>query len=79
MKVHLIKDEGATEEALTEAFCYLNEKVEIQNDSKQPYFNCNIPNINTEYYSFVLDSSDDIIGIPNDEILLNPKKNRIFY
>ena len=71
MKVNLIEN-GVTSEELTEALCYLNEDVVVENEMKQATFNCNIENINKEYSSFVLNSSDDIMGIPDDDVLLNP-------
>ena len=73
MRVKLIEN-GVTSEKLTEAVCYSSEDVVIENEIKQANFNCNIENLNTSivYSSFVLDSSDDIKGIPDNDILLNP-------
>ena len=73
MKVNLIENKITSEE-LIEAVCYLSEDVVIENEIKQANFNCNIENLkdDLEYYSFSLKSSDYILGIPDNYILLNP-------
>ena len=73
MKVNLIED-LVTSTEITEAVCYLEKDVVIESEMKQANFNCNIENLEggKEYTSFVLHSSDDIKGIPDDSVLLNP-------
>jgi hypothetical protein len=67
MKVNLIED-GVTSEEDTEAKCYLENDVVIESEIKQANFNCNIENLEKEkeYSSFVLRSSDDFMGIPDN-------------
>ena len=71
MLVNLI-DNRVTLKDLKEALCYLEEDVVIENEMKLAKFDCEIGNINKEYSSFVYNSSDDIKGIPDDDVLLNP-------
>jgi len=73
MLVNLIKVTGETEEDTTEVKCSL--KSDISTSEGQPIqgdFKCSLSGLKEEYYSLRLNSSDNIIGIPDNETLLNP-------
>jgi hypothetical protein len=71
--INLIDMEGEREEETKEVGCSLKEDVLPQEgESLQGTFECSLA-VSKEYYSFRLNYSDDIAGIPDDEVLLDPK------
>jgi len=73
MLVNLIKVTGKTEEDTTEVKCSLES--DISSSEGQPTqrdFKCTLSGLKEEYYSWRLNSSDNIVGIPDNETLLNP-------
>ena len=71
--INLIDMEGEREEETKEVGCSLKEDVlPPEGESLQGTFECSLA-VTKEYYSFRLNYSDDIAGIPNDEVLLDPK------
>ena len=82
--VNLIHTNGTRDEEPTEAICILNHDIKGNTASSLAYFRCSIENLEEIYYSFRYNYSDYIIGVPNDEIALDPiltkksiKKNEI--
>ena len=73
MLVNLIKNTGEAEEETTEVKCSLESDISAsEGQSTQGDFKCTLSNLKEEYYALRLNSSEDIAGIPDDEILLNP-------
>ena len=72
--VNLIdKTTGEREDNITKSICKLENSVKpAEGESAQGDFKCTIEGLTKEYYSLRLNSSDDITGIPDDEILLDP-------
>ena len=73
MLVNLIKITGETEEHSTKIKCSLESAISTsEGQSTQGDFKCTLSGLKEDYYSLRLNSSDNIAGIPEDEILLNP-------
>ena len=73
MLVNLIKITGEREEDATEVKCSLESDITAsEGHSTQGDFECTLSGLEEEYYSLRLNSSDYIVGIPDDETLLNP-------
>ena len=74
--IHLIFVDGTIDPILSEAICTLDESVNPINEQIQADFTCNITGLDKtkEYKSFILNSTDDIVGIPKEETLLDPIK-----
>ena len=70
--VNLIHTNGTRDEEPTEAICILNHDIKGNTASSLAYFRCSIENLEEIYYSFRYNYSDYIIGVPNDEIALDP-------
>ena len=72
--VNLInKNTGEREDDATKSICKLENSVKpAEGESVQGDFKCTIEGLTEEYYSLRFNSSDDITGIPDDEILLDP-------
>ena len=70
--VNLIHTNGTRDEEPTEAICILNHDIKGNTASSLAYFHCSIENLEEIYYSFRYNYSDYIIGVPNDEIALDP-------
>ena len=69
----MINLEGEREDETTEVVCSLKENVSpLEGQSLQGDFECSIA-VTEEYYSLRLNSSNDIAGIPDDEVLLDPR------
>ena len=70
--VNLIKLSGEREDESKQVVCSLKDGVSPEEgQSLQEEFECSLA-VTEEYYSLRLNSSDDIAGIPNDEVLLDP-------
>ena len=73
VRVILINETGILQESETEAQCTLNQKIEIVGEEiKQTIFKCIIKGLKENYYSFRFNSSEDVSGIPEDELALDP-------
>lgn len=73
MLVNLIKVTGETEEDTTEVKCSLESEISTSlGQSTQGDFKCTLSGLKEEYYSLRLNSSDNIVGIPDNKTLLNP-------
>ena len=82
--VNLIKASGEREDRTTEITCALQQEVTYLDQSVQGDFKCILSSLEEEYYSLRLISSNDISGIPDDEVALDPvltreaiKKNKL--
>ena len=69
--VNLIKISGEREDITTTSDCALNDIKNIDY-SNQAHFICSIINLKEKYHSLRFNSSEDISGIPDDEIILDP-------
>ena len=76
LRLFLILGDGTMDTNPIEVKCILNEPVTLEGEQAQDDFECNITGLNEaqEYKSFKLYDSENIAGIPEDEILLNPVK-----
>ena len=72
--LYLILKDGTVEPNLTKAQCTLDETVNPRNRRIQADFTCKINGLKKQYVTFILNRSDDIVGIPREETLLNPIK-----
>ncbi len=71
IKANLIKKNGTVEDEAKDLNCVLiNTSTIVEN--KQGVFNCSLSNLNEDYYSLRLNSSDLMTGIPTEEVLLDP-------
>ena len=70
--VNLIHTNGTRDEESTESICILNQDIKGNTASSLAYFRCSIENLEEIYYSFRYNYSNYIIGVPNDEIALDP-------
>ena len=70
--VNLIHTNGTRDEEPTESICILNQDIKGNTASSLAYFRCSIENLEEIYYSFRYNYSNYIIGVPNDEIALDP-------
>ena len=82
--VNLIKMNGEREDHFTEITCVLQQDVTYLDQSIQGDFQCILSGLEEEYYSLRLFGSNDISGIPDDEVALDPvltseaiKKNKL--
>ena len=71
IKANLIKKNGTVEDEGKDLNCVLMNASEIV-ENEQGIFNCSLSNLNEEYYSLRLNSSDLMTGIPTEEVLLDP-------
>ncbi|MBR4496345.1 MAG: hypothetical protein IKP12_04370, partial [Acholeplasmatales bacterium] len=74
--IYLILEDGTIEPTLREANCSLNEEVNKVEKITQADFSCEIIGLNSTkpYKSFELSNSNNISGIPEEGILLDPVK-----
>ena len=70
--VNLIHINGIRDEEPTEAICILTKEIKANASSSSAPFHCSIENLNETYYSFRYNYSNYIIGVPNDEVALDP-------
>ena len=70
--VNLIHINGIRDEEPTEAICILTKEIKANASSSSAPFYCSIENLNETYYSFRYNYSNYIIGVPNDEVALDP-------
>ena len=70
--VNLIHTNGTRDEETTKAICILDHDIKGNTASASAHFRCSIENLEEFYYSFRYNYSEYIIGVPNDEIALDP-------
>ena len=75
-QLYLILSGGIRDTTLSTATCTIGQAVDPNGGQAQADFNCEIEDLDKtkEYESFELCGSEDIAGIPEDEILKNPVK-----
>ena len=78
IELYLILSGGVMDTILSEATCTLDQAVDPDGKQAQADFSCKIPDLDETktYESFELYDSEDIVGIPDDEVLLNPVKTQ---
>ena len=72
--IYLVLKDGTIESKLSKALCTLDETVDPKNRQVQADFSCKIDGLKNQYVTFILNNSDDVVGIPKEETLLNPIK-----
>ena len=72
--IYLVLKDGTIETKLSKALCTLDETVKPKNGNIQADFSCKIDGLKNQYVTFILNNSDDVVGIPKEETLLNPIK-----
>ena len=78
IELYLILSGGVMDTTLSEAICTLEQAVEPKGKQAQADFSCKIPDLDETktYISFEFYDSEFIVGIPDDEVLLNPVKTQ---
>ena len=78
IELYLILSGGVMDTTLSEATCTLDQAVDPDGKQAQADFSCKIPDLDETktYESFELYDSEFIVGIPDDEVLLNPVKTQ---
>ena len=72
--LYLIKQDGTLDTTLQQATCTLDNAVNPTDGQIQADFSCQLNGLTGTYTSFILSYSDNVAGIPKEEILLNPIK-----
>ena len=72
--LYLILKDGTIENKLSKAICTLDENANPNNSAVQADFSCKIDGLDKQYVTFLLNNSDELVGIPKEETLINPVK-----
>ena len=73
VNLNLMNMNGIIEKEPKESICHLSKQEKNKGDSQQVEYTCTVPNLEEDYYTFKLNYSESIAGIPYDDpILIDP-------